>query len=182
MTEIADRYRRLSERFADHIGAVPDDAWDAPTPCDDWTVRQLVAHVVSAPATFEGLVGREMPNLPSVDDDPAGVWDAARSVVLDDLDDPRRATAEFDGFFGHSTFEQAVDRFMCFDLVVHGWDLAHALGVDDTIEPEDLARVRTGAEAFGDMLHSPGVCGPEVAVPAEADEQTRVLGTLGRQA
>ena len=31
------------------------------------------------------------------------------------------------------------------------------------------------------MLQTNGVCGPEVAVPADAPEQDRLLGLLGRQ-
>lgn len=39
-----DAYRRLAEAFAD----VPDDRWDAATPCAGWTVRDLGGHLVGA--------------------------------------------------------------------------------------------------------------------------------------
>ena len=88
-----------------------DDQWSNPTPCAEWTARDLVAHVVGTQGLFLGFVGQDVGEIPSVDDDPLGAWNAARAVVQANLDDPERATAEFDGFFGRTNFETAVDRF-----------------------------------------------------------------------
>jgi uncharacterized protein (TIGR03086 family) len=181
MTEIADRYRRLSAAFADRIVAVPPDRWDDPTPCTDWTVRDLVAHVVQTQGVFRGLVGREVPDV-DVTSDPLGAWVTASGLVQDDLDDPVRAGTTFEGHFGTQSFEQAVDRFLNFDLVVHGWDLARATGQDDTIDPGDLERAVAGAAAFGDAMRGPGAFGPQVDAPADADEQTKLMAFLGRRA
>jgi uncharacterized protein (TIGR03086 family) len=182
MTEIADRHRRLSDRFATTVAGVADDQWENATPCEDWTARELVGHVVDTQGMFLGLVGRELGPIPAVDDDPVAAWDGARAVVQADLDDPDRAGTEFTGFFGTTTFEAAVDRFLNSDLVIHGWDLARATGQDETIDPADAERVLEGARAFGDAFRGPRVCGPEVAVPADADIQIRVLGFYGRAA
>lgn len=179
MTETADRYRRLSSQFADRIAGVPDGAWDDPTPCAGWSVRELVTHVVDSQGLFLGLVGREKPEV-DVAADPSGAWQDTSAAVQADLDDPDRAGVEFEGFFGTQTFAAAVDRFVNMDLVVHGWDLAHATGQDDAIDAEDLARVDAGARAFGDALRGPGVFGDAIEVPGDADEQTRVLAFLGR--
>jgi uncharacterized protein (TIGR03086 family) len=182
MTEISDRYRRLSDRFAERIAAVPADRWDDPTPCEGWTARDLVQHVVDSQGLFLGLVGREMPPLPDVAADPVAAWDAARAEILHGLEDPERAAEEFEGFFGRSTFAAAVDRFLNFDLVVHGWDLARATGQDDRIEPADLTRIDESAHAMGDALRGPGAFGPEIEPPPDADAQERVLAFLGREA
>ncbi len=61
MTEISDRYRRLASEFATCIDAVGDDRWSAPSPCEGWSTRDVVGHVVGTQAMFLGLVGREMP-------------------------------------------------------------------------------------------------------------------------
>ncbi len=181
MSEVAERYKRLSDAFAAKIAAVPPDTWANPSPCSEWTARDVVRHVVSTQGMFLGFVGREMGEIPSVDDDPAGAWDAARAKVQADLDDPERASQEFDGITGRSTFEAAVGRFQCMDLVVHGWDLARSAGLDERIEPDDVAWVRQQAEGFGDALRSPGAFGPAVAAPAGADEQAQLLAFLGRR-
>ena len=180
MSEISERYRRLGDAFAAKIAAVPPGKWDAKTPCGDWTARDLVGHVVGTQGMFLGFVGQEMGDLPSVEAEPSAAWDAARSRMQRELDDPERARAEFQGFQGPSTFEAAVGRFLCMDLVVHGWDLARTAGLDELIEPEDIVRVRAQAEEFGDALRSPQAFGPEVEAPSGADDQTKLLAFLGR--
>ncbi|MEV2278965.1 TIGR03086 family metal-binding protein [Nocardiopsis sp. NPDC049922] len=182
MSDIAKRYDRLSADFARAVAAVPEDGWSADTPCEGWTARDLVRHVVDTQGTFLGLVGRELGDIPSVDDDPAAAWDAARTVVLADLNDPERAGAEFDGFFGRTTFAQAVDRFLGFDLVIHRWDLCRATGQDERIDPDDVRWVREAADRFGSNLRREGVCRAELTPPEGADEQTRLLAHLGRRA
>jgi uncharacterized protein (TIGR03086 family) len=181
MTEISERYARLADAFAAKIVAVPDDAWTNPTPCDGWTARDLVGHVVQTQGMFLGFVGRGVGDVPSVDDDPAGAFAAARAAVQRDLEDPVLANAEFDGFAGRTTFEAGVDRFLCFDLVVHAWDLAHAVGLDETIHPDDVASVQLAAEAFGPTMRSPQAFGPAVEPPDGADAQARLLAFLGRE-
>ena len=179
--EIADRYERLSDGLAAKLAQVPPTGWDLPTPCDGWTVRDLVGHLVDTQGMFLGFVGRTLGEIPAVADDPVAAFAGARAVVLADLRDPERAGAEFDGFFGRTTFAAGVDRFLSFDLVVHAWDLARAAALDERIDPEDVARVQAAAEAFGDAMRGPQAFGPALEAPAGADAQARLLAFLGRR-
>jgi len=182
MSEIADRYRRLSDAFADKIAAVPDDCWERQSPCEEWKARDVVNHVVGTQGMFLGFVGEELKDVPSVDENPLAAWNAARAQIQQRLDDPERAKIEFEGLTGRSTFEAAVDKFLCADLVVHGWDLARATGLDESIEPDDAQRVRRSMESMGDSLRSPGAFGAEVEPSPGADEQQKMLAFLGRRA
>jgi uncharacterized protein (TIGR03086 family) len=179
MGEISENYRRLSADFAAKVAAVPADGWDARTPCEEWTVRDLVKHVAETPSMFFGLIDKKPPSVP---DDPSAGFAAAKEGMQAALDDPATAETEFDGFFGRTTFEKAVDRFVLFDLLVHGWDLAKATGQDTTIGDDDLGRLERGAAQFGDAARAPGVFGPELEAPAGADRQTKLLAFLGRRA
>lgn len=114
-------------------------------------------------------------------DDPLGAYRSTAAQVQAALDDPDRAAAEFDGFFGRSTFTQAIDRFVSFDLVVHGWDLARATGQDERIDAGELPKLWESVELFGDAIRSEGTCGPAVDVLPDSDEQTRLLAHLGRR-
>ena len=181
MSEISERYARLADAFAAKVAAVPADKWESRSPCDDWTARDVVRHVVGTQGMFLGFVGRELGDIPSVDEDPLGAWIAARTAVQGDLEDPGRATAEFEGFSGRSTFEAGVDKFLCSDLVVHGWDLARAAGLDERIDEEDIVRVRAHMESMGDALRGPRAFGPAVDAPPDADEQGKLLAFLGRR-
>ncbi|HEX7095432.1 MAG TPA: TIGR03086 family metal-binding protein [Acidimicrobiales bacterium] len=179
---IADRFRRLAADFEAKVAAVAPDRWEAPSPCEGWTARDVVRHVVDIQGIFLGLVGRQLGDIPSVDDDPLAAWRAARDAMQANLDDPERASAQFDGHFGRTTLAQAVDRFICFDLVLHGWDLARAAGLDDRIDPEEVRRVMQDALGFGDAARSPRVFGPALDPPPGADEQTKLLAFTGRRA
>ncbi len=181
MTEISARYRQRSDTFAALIANVSGDQWSNPSPCEGWNARDVVRHVVDTQGLFLGLVQRELGPIPGVDSDPAAAWDAARAVVQADLDDPARAGREFDGFFGRTSFEQAVDRFLNSDLVIHGWDLARATGQTILIDAGDAERLLENAREFGDTFRGPQVCGPEVAVAADADAPTRLIAFYGRQ-
>jgi uncharacterized protein (TIGR03086 family) len=182
MSETANRYRRLSQQLADTIASVPADRWEAQSPCEDWTARQVVDHMVGTQATFLGFIGSELGEAPTVEDDPGAAWDHARGKVQAVLDDPERAATEFDGFSGRTTFEAAVDRFLCSDLVVHRWDLGKATGQDVELDAADMADVREAMAPLADKMRTPGAFGPELEPPAGADEQTRFLAYFGRRA
>jgi uncharacterized protein (TIGR03086 family) len=118
-----------------------------------------------------------------LDPEPIAAWPMSRDAVQSVLDDPAQADTPYQSSFGPSTFASVVDRFYAFDLVVHVWDIARAVGLSE-LEPmpaDEIARVTADAEALGDALRRPGACGPPVPVPDGADAQSRLLGFLGRQ-
>lgn len=187
MTEtIADRYRRRAQTFTETVTAVPADAWAKPSPCPDWTALDVVRHVVDTQAMFAAFVGRDPEPGPAVDDDPVGAWAEARNLTQRGLDAPQHAAEEFDGAMGRQRFDQAVDRFLSFDLVVHRWDLARAAGLDDEMPPADLealeADVAAMSEQMSEKMRGPGAFGPELDPPEGADRQASLLAFLGRQA
>ena len=58
----ADDFLRASTAIEAMIAAVRPEQWDAPTPCTEWNLRQLVNHLVevnySLAARFGGQIGR----------------------------------------------------------------------------------------------------------------------------
>jgi uncharacterized protein (TIGR03086 family) len=183
MERIADRYRRLSAGLAQTVASVPADSWECASPCEGWNAADVLDHLIGSQGMFLELIGRTIEPGPSVRDDAAGAWATATAQVQAALDDPEIATTEFvSPFFGPTSFEASIEKFVCFDLAVHRWDLATATGLDATIDPDDIEWVSDAASAFGDMLHSPGVCGPALETTDDADPQTRMLAMLGRRA
>ena len=43
------------------LGEVQADEWSLPTPCSDWDVRQLAAHIAGGQSSFEGFAQPELP-------------------------------------------------------------------------------------------------------------------------
>lgn len=180
MNEVADRYRRLADRFTEVVQHVPSDRWSAQSPCADWTARDVVQHVVDVHGMMLKPLDRPLSSAPAAADDPLAAITSATADVQAVLDDDRLAGTEYDGYFGRTNVRDTIDRFMCLDLVVHSWDLATAAGLPFTIDPTEIARIRSDAEELGDAMRAPNVIGDPVTPPADADDQERLLAFLGR--
>jgi len=69
-------------------------------------------------------------------------------------------------------------RFL--DVLVHGWDLAAATGQHYALDPDLMEACRQIIEPQLEAFRSAGALGPAVAVPADANAQSRFLAVLGR--
>jgi uncharacterized protein (TIGR03086 family) len=67
------------------------------------------------------------------------------------------------------------------DTLIHGWDIARATGQDTTLDPELVAACLPIAQQITSMARSTGVFGEEVPVSPDADQQTKLLGLVGRR-
>jgi uncharacterized protein (TIGR03086 family) len=181
MSEISERYKKVADEFTRRARAVPAGAWDNPAPCEGWVARDVVRHMVDwMPGFFLGSIGVEIPKGPSVDDDPAGAWEALNDALQATLDDPELAAREFDMRAGRYSLEQAVATFCIGDVLVHTWDLARATGLDEALDPDEVQRLYEGMEPIDEILRQSGQYGPRVNVPDDADQQTKLIAFTGR--
>jgi uncharacterized protein (TIGR03086 family) len=182
MSEISERYRRVAGQFTARVNAVPAAAWDNPAPCDGWVARDVVGHLVEwVPGFFFGMWDLPPLSGPSVEDDPAAAWAELDAALEAALDDPEVAPSERDTPMGRMSFEATLDMICTTDVLVHTWDLARATGLDETLDAEEVHRYVEGMEPIDQMLRESGQYGPRVPVAPDADEQTRLIGFLGRQ-
>jgi len=82
---------------------------------------------------------------------------------------------------GTHTVEQAITTFVLGDVLVHTWDLARAAGLDESLDADEVHALLVGLEPVDDVLRASGHDGPKVEVPADADEQARLLAFTGRR-
>ena len=183
MSDVAERYRRVAGRFTERANEVPDEAWERPAPCEGWVARDVVRHLVEwIPAFLDASGGPALPVGPSVDDDPAGAWTAMSDGIQALLDDPAvSATLISHPRAGTHRLDDAIAMFFLGDVVIHTWDLARATGLDETLDADIVHDMLVGMEPLDDMLRASGQYGPRVEVPADADEQTRLIAFTGRQ-
>jgi uncharacterized protein (TIGR03086 family) len=183
MNDIADRYGRIAGTFSERVTAVPAAAWDNPAPCEGWVARDVVRHLVEwVPAFFASAGAPPLPAGLAVDDDPVGAWLALDAGIRAFLDDPEVAAIRIDHpVAGAHRLDEAIDRFVLGDLLVHTWDLSRATGLDETLDPDAVHALLAGMEPLDEVLRSSGHYGPRVDVPAGADEQTRLIAFTGRQ-
>jgi uncharacterized protein (TIGR03086 family) len=176
----ADRHRRYAAAFSDRVRGTRD--WTVPAPVAGWTARDVVRHLVE---WFPGFLAAgsevKLPPGPSVDDDPVSAWQHQSDAVQAVLDDPTTASRVLaNPHIGEVPLDQAIDRFYTADVFMHTWDLARATGQDDRLDPEFCADLLAGMEPIDELLRQSGQYGPKVAVPDDADVQTRMLGFIGR--
>ena len=183
MGSTAERWRNLAGEFTRRVEAVPTDGgWDRPAPCEGWVARDVVRHLAEwMPGLFLGGAGLPVPQGPSVDDDPVGAWRAVDDAIQAALDDPERARRVTETRAGRTTLEELVEMTGLMDVLVHTWDLARATGQDEALDPEEVRAFLAGIEPWDAALRASGHYGARVAVPNDADEQTRLIAFTGRR-
>ncbi|GAA4992131.1 TIGR03086 family metal-binding protein [Kitasatospora paranensis] len=185
--EVLHFYENAQEAVGRQVRAAADGAlWPGPTPCADWSVRELANHVASeqlwAPALLAGRTVAEVGDRFDGDvlgDDPAGVWTACAAAALAAFAEPGALQRTVHLSYGE---RPSLDycREMTVDAIVHAWDLAVGVGADAGIDPAAAEFALAQVTPYADGLASSGVFGPPVPVPPGADAQTRLLGLLGR--
>lgn len=185
---ITKLFARAVDEFDRRAQQVNDDQWHEPTPCTDWDVHQLVNHIVNearwVPPLLAGNTLAEVGDSLDGDllgNDPKGAWSAAR-------DDQLEAVASLDSLdrlvhvsWGQIPARDYVNQVLM-DHLIHGWDLARAIGADDQLDRETVEYCYEIAKPMEAMLRGSGVYGEGVSVPDEADTQTKLLALVGRKA
>ncbi len=177
-----DAYRAADGPLCAVVTALTESAWDAPSPCEGWSARDVLSHVIDTQRAFLSDRGVLLGSGPDVAAGPAAAWAAHRDDVLHALADPDVAATEYDGHFGRTTVGETLVRFYVFDMVAHRWDIARAAGRDERFSDRELDQLEAGIEAFGPAVYMEGVCKAGVTPPEDADRQVRVLARLGRVA
>lgn len=182
-------YREAVAAFDNVMKQTGHSSWDAPTPCTEWTVRQLVNHVVAedvwAPPLLAGRtvedVADEIPD-DALGDDPHAAWVAASGAALAATDDPGLPGRTIQ-LSGREASPAQYLMEMATDHAVHAWDLSAALGQPTTLPADLISTIAAWFAPQAEMWRqAPGVLGPEVRVEPGADPQTALLGGLGRDA
>lgn len=196
MSDIATHYRLLADGFLDRIRATPEDRWGAPSPCAGWTARDVVAHVVNGhrgilamaggtpPTAADGVGLSPMADAPLVEPgaDLAVAFTRCRNDMLQMLDDPDRADATLPGGpLGPVPVQQAVEVIGSLELLVHTWDLARAVGGNETLDPDQVARTHRALLPHYSGLQATGAFEPSIPAPRDADPQTAFLYFVGRR-
>ncbi len=153
------------------------------TPCDQWTVHELIEHMVGgAHMVAGGMEGRppptEMPDF--LAGGPAAGWAAAYAHMLEAAT-PGALAATHQMPFGETPGEVAL-AIITADHVTHAWDLAEATGQELGVS-EELAEF--ALEAWKPVLPAEGRSGDgfkaAIVVGDDASMVDRLAAYTGRQ-
>ena len=164
---------RALDQAGDVLAAVHQDQLSLSTPCNDWDVARLIAHLVAAPTRFLDAVKGEQADW-SADPPPVGSeWASVFRVAADDLIHAWHQQ-------GDRADTRTVD-WQTAEFAVHTWDLAQATGQSTALDREVAER----ALAFMSAGLTPDNRGPafdaEVDVPGDAPIYHRLAAFSGRQ-
>jgi uncharacterized protein (TIGR03086 family) len=168
------------------LAGVSRDQLDSPTPCQSWTVAQLVDHVVGAQFFFASAVRGEPMSGEArkfSDGDFLAAFDEGSKASVAAFSEEgameRMLKLPFGEMPGSAFLGMAAT-----DTFTHGWDLARATGQATDLDPALADILLAGSKAAiqpgfrGPDGKSP--FGPEQQAPAGATTADRLAAFLGR--
>ena len=180
MSSSTQLFEKATAHAADLLDGVRADQLQLPTPCDDWSVQELIDHMNGSMAYLLAALEGEAPA--ATEGATASDYRQARATVLAGLAGPgaEEGTCTSPLGFEWSIGEATAGTFM--DNLIHSWDLARATEQDPTLDPmlvdECIEMFLPGMPEQG---RAAGLVGPAVPVSQDAPAQAQLLAAMGRQ-
>lgn len=173
--------KQAHREFDARVAGIQD--WDAATPDKEWSVRDLVRHVVQEqqwiPALLAGLtLDQARRTIQPLGDDLAAEWTTHSAL----------ATSAWQAAPADAAVQLSYDtvpvldylREQVSDVTIHSWDLARATAADETLDGALVDAVWTVFEPQRDTLEASGLFDSPVPMPDDAPLQSRLLALTGR--
>ena len=177
-------YHRTVEHWADVVVAVGEDQWGSPTPCSEWSVRDLVNHVTGedlwTAALMDGStieeVGTRLDGDLLGDGPVASSIDAAKAATTSVAARlPQGGTVPLS--FGDTDVAEYVWQLAA-DHLIHSWDLSAATGTDRRLDPALVAGVAGWFAEREEIYRSSGAVAARAI--SHGGPQGDLLATFGR--
>jgi uncharacterized protein (TIGR03086 family) len=177
------------QEFEKRLRQVGDDQWDLATPCSEWSVRDLVNHLlVGTRMTAQLLAGTARDDvMAGLNDDLISADPVGDFVALADQMEAGFGAADgLTGTVDHPIGEIPREMFVGLRMVdhaVHAWDLATAIGADDQLDADLVSQLWADTQPQAGMLAASGVFGSGASgdVGEDAPVQARLLDAVGRR-
>lgn len=186
--DILDLDQRALSGAGQIVAQVTAGQLGGPTPCQGWTLATLLAHMVAhnhgfaAAARGEQVAASVWDSAPLGDDPQAAFQEsAARASAAFAAPGALSRQLDLPGLGGFPA--RTAISFHFVDYLIHGWDVARAIGAVSEPDPELVAVALSMVSRYPDTpeVRGPGApFGPKVEVPADAPPLARLVGLLGR--
>jgi uncharacterized protein (TIGR03086 family) len=178
---------RADDGFTQRLAVVGPHQWTVPTPCAAWDVRALVNHVVGANRRYtmllDGATADDVDTTRVADhlgNDPVASFVTTAAELHAALRQPGALARTAQHPVGERTGAQLLDMRVL-DIAVHTWDLARAVGTDETLDPDVVAFALTLQPILETGRQRGSFAPPPGANPADTSPQARLLHLSGRQ-
>jgi uncharacterized protein (TIGR03086 family) len=176
------------------IGAVGPDEWELPTPCSEWTVRNVANHLVSSNLLFARVLGGEQlppreeliaaSRVDRLGDDPVQAFRDSATAVLTAFRSEEALTRTVTVPAGTVPGQVAL-QLRIVEALVHGWDIARATGrradFPEEIVQQALGFTRAQLGRLGGARAGGAPFAPPQPVADDAPALDRLAALLGRQ-
>ena len=184
-----DRLAEALEGTGRLVTGVRPEQWSQPTPCTEWTVRQLVNHVVGGQRVFTGILRSEPSAGPPANrptgldvlgSDPVAAYRESADSLLSAFNEPGALQRVVRLPIGEMPGAAAL-HLRVTESLVHGWDLARATGQPPEF-PDDLAEqaLRFTRSKLADIPRRHRPFAPAQPVAEDAPAIDRLAALLGR--
>jgi uncharacterized protein (TIGR03083 family) len=177
MTTSTDHYKDAAAPLSELLDGAEAADWERSSPCDGWTVRDVVGHIISTQRDMFAERGFALPETAAYS---AASWRDHCDAVLALLADEDVTTHAYDGYFGPTTVGETLERFYIFDMLVHRWDIAQAIGQSVVFSDAELDLLDDSLTAFGPNMYMPGLFVEGVTPHDPTDHQSVLLARMGR--
>jgi uncharacterized protein (TIGR03086 family) len=181
--------QRVVDTTTEVIGNTTSAQLANPTLCSEWTVKDVINHMVSGATMF--AISAEQGSIPddvmgtlmstdNVGNDPQGAWDTAAKRAMAAFGAPGVMEKIVKLPFGEMQAGVALN-IAIFDVATHAVDLAKATGqsVADTELLEDALLI--GQQMVGPGFRQPGIFDDAQPIDAKAPVTDRLLAFAGRK-
>jgi uncharacterized protein (TIGR03086 family) len=175
-----------NDEFARLLRLVGPGDWRRPTPCSEWDVRALVNHVVGANVRFRlllhGAPTEQVEAMRSVDhlgDDALASCIATADRVVACF----REDGALELIAHHATGDRTGRELLSMrilDAAIHGWDLAWAIGADESLDDDVVAFLLAYTADLDLGPQQRAFALADAYVPCNASPQDQLLHRLGR--
>lgn len=181
----------LAEAHEALLGAVKgvgDHQWDLPTPCDQWTVAQVLQHAAGDQlAYYAAITGgegpAENPFAPSgtLTADPVALVTAASEAAAGAWGSVAAGDAAVPVPVPPNTLDAVTGVGACaLDAAVHAWDIAKATGQAPVFSEEAASAILVAAKQIVEPLRAWGAYAPALDPQDGDDAVAALLRYLGR--
>ena len=129
-------HQRAQDAFAAMLAKVSADQLDAPTPCSEWKVRDVVGHVIAGNHRMAGTTPAAANDMATLIEAHATSARAAQAAFAA----PDGLTRYIEMPFG-SVPGSVMIPLRTSDVLTHAWDMARATGQPTDVDPELAAEM-----------------------------------------
>ncbi len=179
---------RSADLFESKLVAVTPSAMGDPTPCEGWDVAELIRHSISGATMTTALLGGASRE--------EAIAILETTTLSDDLVDQFRRCADalaaafaqpgaLERTVAHPAMDMPASQLLGFrigDNLVHAWDLARAIGADESLDEEVVALVWESVQPMRPFIGQVGMFGdgPSDAY-TDAELTLQLLDFMGRR-